>query len=589
MNFSETPAVYAFGPYRLDPTMRRLSRGPEVVPLTSKALDTLTILVRHAGQTVSKDLLLKCLWPAAVVEENNLNQAISRVRKVLGDDRERPTYIATIPGCGYRFVAPVRAIDASDSVAVPAGLGPGERPRRVIVLPFHVLKADSETDFLAVSLPDALTTALSNISALVVRSSVIATRFASRAPDLSALAREGVDVALTGTLLCADGIVRVNTQLVTVPDGTVLWSQMLEAPREGIFRLQDQLTRIVARALSLNLSAHDRNLLQQDLPATARAYELYLRANRCSYDRRQAVEARDLYLECLSEDSQYASAWARLGRIYRLLALGSGDAEGYRKAQHAFRRALEINPDLPLAHNLYTYLEVELGGAADAMARLLRQTKLRPANADVFAGLVHACRYCGLLDEALAAYQLARERDPDIRTSVAHTYLMRGSYTEAIATDVEVPMMAAIHALVALGRCGEAVDLIATYDAQPMPAAVRGYLEAWRSLLSGRTDDAAEACRSLRPADYPQDPCGRFYVSRLLAAVGDHARAVVVLRSSVEGGFFFRGAALQHDEVLRSLVRRDDYAAVIREAETRQQAAEARFREADGPAVLPAR
>ena len=71
--------------------------------------------------------------------------------------------------------------------------------------------------------------------------------------------------------------------------------------------------------------------------------------------------------------------------------------ELYRQAESAFKRALELNPQLPLAHNLYTYLEVELGGAREAMLRLLERAQGRAGDPELFAGLVQACRYCGLL------------------------------------------------------------------------------------------------------------------------------------------------------------------------------------------------
>ena len=99
---------YEFGPFRLDPVKRRLLRDGEPVPLTPKAFDTLLELVRHSGKTIEKDELMREVWPDAVVEENNLNQNISALRRSLGDSRQESQYIATIPGFGYRFVAEVR-------------------------------------------------------------------------------------------------------------------------------------------------------------------------------------------------------------------------------------------------------------------------------------------------------------------------------------------------------------------------------------------------------------------------------------------------------------------------------------------------
>jgi Tol biopolymer transport system component/DNA-binding winged helix-turn-helix (wHTH) protein len=107
--------LYEFGPFRLDPVKRRLLREGEPVQLTPKAFDTLLALVQQSGRTVEKDDLMRRVWPGAVVEENNLNQNITALRKCLGDTRQASRYIATIPGLGYRFVAEVKTAPAVES------------------------------------------------------------------------------------------------------------------------------------------------------------------------------------------------------------------------------------------------------------------------------------------------------------------------------------------------------------------------------------------------------------------------------------------------------------------------------------------
>src|SRR5215510_11036053 len=99
---------YEFGPFRIDVVKRRLLRDGEVIRLTPKAFDLLLVLVEASGRTVEKDELLDKVWPGTVVEENNLNQNITALRKSLGDSRQESQYISTIPGIGYRFVAEVR-------------------------------------------------------------------------------------------------------------------------------------------------------------------------------------------------------------------------------------------------------------------------------------------------------------------------------------------------------------------------------------------------------------------------------------------------------------------------------------------------
>jgi DNA-binding winged helix-turn-helix (wHTH) protein len=105
--FESTVVTYEFGPFRLDPDKRRLWRDSDIVPLTPKAVDTLLVLVAHAGNIVEKDDLLKAVWPDTFVEEATLAQNISTLRRALGDTSETPTYIATVPRRGYRFLGPV--------------------------------------------------------------------------------------------------------------------------------------------------------------------------------------------------------------------------------------------------------------------------------------------------------------------------------------------------------------------------------------------------------------------------------------------------------------------------------------------------
>ena len=107
--------LYQFGPFCLDPVKRRLLRDGELVKLTPKAFETLVVLVEQRGKTIEKDELLNKVWRDSVVEENNLNQSITALRKSLGDSRQDSQYIATIPGVGYRFVADVKEVEIQKS------------------------------------------------------------------------------------------------------------------------------------------------------------------------------------------------------------------------------------------------------------------------------------------------------------------------------------------------------------------------------------------------------------------------------------------------------------------------------------------
>ena len=103
--------LYEFGPFRLDPEKRILEKRGVPVPLGSRAFDLLLALVEESGRTVDKDELMKRLWPDSFVEEGNLSVQVSALRKALGEAPDEHEYIVTIPGRGYRFAKPIRALE----------------------------------------------------------------------------------------------------------------------------------------------------------------------------------------------------------------------------------------------------------------------------------------------------------------------------------------------------------------------------------------------------------------------------------------------------------------------------------------------
>src|ERR1051326_7520048 len=106
--------LYQFGPFELDVAEHQLRRKGIEVPLPMKVFETLCILVNHAGRLLTKEDLLRQLWPDTVVEENNLNKNVSMLRKVL-DDAEAQSYIETVPKVGYRFRSPVMRVSRPQS------------------------------------------------------------------------------------------------------------------------------------------------------------------------------------------------------------------------------------------------------------------------------------------------------------------------------------------------------------------------------------------------------------------------------------------------------------------------------------------
>jgi eukaryotic-like serine/threonine-protein kinase len=136
--------LYEFGPYRLDTVRNLLFRGSEPVPLTAKAFETLLVLVEQGDQVVSKDELMRKLWPDTFVEEANLAQHISMVRKALGETPQDRRYIVTLPGRGYRFAEKVRSVGEEENLREAQPSSPGlmkpEAPLKVRVSTPHRIR-----------------------------------------------------------------------------------------------------------------------------------------------------------------------------------------------------------------------------------------------------------------------------------------------------------------------------------------------------------------------------------------------------------------------------------------------------------------
>ncbi len=413
-----------------------------------------------------------------------------------------------------------------------------QRVRRLLVVPFRLLRPDAEIDFLPLGLADALVSSLSNRDGLVVKAG--GERWAGEIDPVEVARETGVQLVLTGTILRAGEQVRVTARVVEVPEGDVLWSDTRQGGLEDVFALQDQLTSEISSSLALQLARRTTSAEGRiDVPATGKAYEYFLRANQLSYNTGTLPAARDLYLAALEEDPRFAPAWAKLGRTYRVMAkYGQGEDDDIVRAEEAFRRALELSPDLALAHNLFAYFEIEeLGRPQDAMARLLDQAHNAPTNPDLLAGLVVACRFCGLFDASVEADRRARRLDPAVRTSVAYTYWMRGDYEAAIEADDEDMRWVHHAALPLLGRTEEALATVREAEARAGDHPVlRANLAAARGALEGDRELTSTSARRVFESSF-HDPEGWYLLARDAVHVGDEALGLEMLEAIVAKGF----------------------------------------------------
>jgi DNA-binding winged helix-turn-helix (wHTH) protein/TolB-like protein/Tfp pilus assembly protein PilF len=437
----------AFGPFMLDPQQRRLQhRDGHEIALTPRLFDALLLLARHAGELLDKDRLMATLWPGLVVEENNLSQVVSGLRRALGD--EGAGLIQTVPRRGFRFVGDVRELDAdapvdaapTPSVAASAGLprrvwlttgaaagvlaagGGGwawwrsmqSRPVSVAVLPFVPSAGAPRDELLELGLADGLIARLSTRTYLTLRSPGSVLRLAGQAERA---ARElGADWIVDGQAR-RDGVrLWVTARLRRSADGRTAWEQRFEQPDGGLFELQDRIAERIAEQLAAAPSS-TRASGEPGGTRSAEAYQLFLTAawRAQAMHTGSAAKSIDLLHQALAIDPGYAQAWALLAwshrrRLWRDDAL---PAEVFDAANAALQRALALAPELAqaragMAFERY-WQQFDWPGAEREFRHALG---LNPSEVSARWGLAQMLLTQGRVDEGFAQLRLARELDP---------------------------------------------------------------------------------------------------------------------------------------------------------------------------------
>ncbi len=426
---------YEFGPFRLDAAERLLLRDGEPVLLPPKAFDTLLVLVANCGHILRKDDLLKAVWPETVVEENNLSQYVSALRKALGDAPDGHRYIETVPKLGYRFVAPVKKLGERDSVW-------NQRTH--------------------------------------ARSHIQAEEFAgekSRAEERGkTYIRPVISIAvLEGSIQRAGHRIRATVQLVSVQAEAPLWAEKFDVEFRDIFTVEDATSEQVVAALILKLTREERESLAKRYTEDSQAYQLYLKG-RYYWNKRSAGGLRtaiSYFQGAIDKDPGYALAFAGLADCYNLhsyygelppkesfpkakaastkaLEIDDRLAEAHtslafvrawydwvwQAAESEFQRALGLNPNYATAHHWYALFLMAMERPSEALAEIKRAQEIDPLslaiNRDV--GLVYHRARQG--DRAIEQYLKTIEMDPSFWSARQHlgwAYEQKAMYDEAIA------------------------------------------------------------------------------------------------------------------------------------------------------------
>jgi len=606
---SDLEAVYEFGQFTLVPSQKRLLSGREIVPLAPKVFDTLVLLVENQGRLIQKEEFLKALWPNSVVEEQALAHNISQLRKVLRDPPETPKFIETVPKRGYRFIASVRAsgeppafpAPPAPSGAVPSAMQPLRRPRRAVlavlapvlvlaagatvyvsfprtgpetagvlpaihslaVLPLENLSGDTEQEYFADGMTDALITDLAQIGSLRVISRTSAIQYKGSKETLPQIGRElKVDAVVEGTVARAGSRVRITAQLVEASSDRHLWARTYERDLKDILALQDEIAQDVAGQIRLKLTSKERGMLIQVHAVDPEAYDAYLRG---SYWINQLTseglnKACDYFQKAVAKDPSYAVAYVGVARCafqnspdtareaaVKALVLDPSLAEAHTMlaevkfyhdwdwsgAEAEHKQAIALNPNCAPAHHRYSRYLVAMGRIDEATREIERARDLDPFDAltTVWLGrvLYHARRY----DDALREMRRGLEMYPnqhDFYWDVADVYEQKKMLAEAFASRQQALSLGKDPRVSALGEAYKRLGY-------------KGYL--------------------LKQAEFEQTH-NAAYAAHCYALLNDEARAIAALEAVYNehnGKILFMRTAPELDSIrssprFRDLVRR---------------------------------
>ena len=356
-----------------------------------------------------------------------------------------------------------------------AAAGTDAQIKSIAVLPFKPLVGSNRDETLELGMADTLITRLSNIRQVDVRPISAVRKYTGLEQDAIAAGREQqVDAVLDGVIQRAGDQVRVSVRCLRVKDGSQLWSGQFQENMTQIFAVQDSISERVTSALAFTLAGGERQQLTKHHTENPEAYELYLKGrfqvSRLTDD--GFLKGRDYFQQAINLDSNYALAHAALADSYMLLggwnvgtpretfpkardaALRALQVDptlaephatlamvsfafdwDWKTAEQEFKRALDLNPNYPDAHQMYSYYLAAMKRFDESLAQMQRANDLDPASLSKVAGIGEILNYMGRTDEAKEQYEKCLEMDPNsgfANWSLGNVYLHKRMYDQAI-------------------------------------------------------------------------------------------------------------------------------------------------------------
>jgi len=438
----QTRRIIRFGAFELDLQARELRKQGLKLKLQRQPLQVLTILLERAGQAVSREELRKMLWSedTFVDFDHGLNSAVNRIRRALGDSAGNPRFVETLPGHGYRFVAPV----AGESPASFASRQPPSR-RKLLVLPLQGTDCSDE-DYLVDGLTEEviahLGTAHGETLGVIARNTALC--YKNSPKSIKEIAEElDVDHVLTGKVSCAGNQLKITAEFIQAADQTYLWVKRYICDPAEIASLEREIAVQVASLLGATLPPAGRTTARR---TEAAIRELYLRGRHYWNMRAEAHlrRALDFLHKAVANDPEYALAHASLADCYNLLAMRGYIAplEAMPKSEAAASRALELDDQLAEAHAALGWVKWVFDWDGEGGEAELKQAiQLNPASSTVHHSYGSFLVGSGRFDEAIALIRAALEIDPlSLPTHGLLTWALvcARRYEEAIAQALKI-------------------------------------------------------------------------------------------------------------------------------------------------------
>ncbi len=473
------PSVFKFDDAELDPGRYELRRQGYIVKLEKIPMELLLLLVSRQGELVTREEIIARLWgnDVFVDTEQSINTAIRKIRQALRDDPERPRFVQTVVGKGYRFVAPIttfeQGTDAAPGqvvllergrrwwigaavaalLAVLFGARPslwherlfgiGKPPiRSVAVLPLENLSGNPAEDYFADGMTEALITDLAKVRALRVISRTSVMRYKATRKPLPEIARDlNVDAVVEGAVVRSGDRVRITAQLIHAPTDRHLWAEEYNRDLRDILSLQNEVAAAIAREVRVTLTPEEQAGLASRPPVNLAAYEAYLKG-RYFWNQRTEMGLRkgiEFFQQAIQLDPTNALAHSGLADSYTGLGYLSYMApkDAFPQAKAAATRALELDPTLAEPHASLAYARLyydwDWTGAEHEFQRALA---LNPNYATGHHWYSVYLTAMGRPQEALAEIERARHLDPlslIVNTDVGFEAYYSGKYDQAIS------------------------------------------------------------------------------------------------------------------------------------------------------------